>query len=767
MTRNTRLHYALSIAAIPSLVLIFCARLAVTGQIIAHGDAFTYFYPYWHAASEALSGGRLPLWNDKLFLGAPFLANGQTGLLYPPNWFVWAVGSDAPAALNLSILMHLTWAGLGTLVLLRAAMRLGLQAAVAGAALYAVGGALTTHAAQINQLQGLAWLPWLFALLDLARRRPGRWGPLLAGALAMQVLTGHTQTVFISVVGLAAAALWWAWRDGACSPRRGRFGGLIVLLLAGGAAALLALPLLAPMLELSGLSNRAGGLPINEVVSFSLHPFMLGRALLPNYDVPVYGEFIATVGIAGLALAVLGAWWARKDAHWQAWLVVMAVGLVLGVGKWNQFYWQLGKLPGFNLFRVPPRWLALWGLGAAVLAAYALDRLAKAGEQDKNAVSAIPRWLLGVFGAGVAALVGVTYLAPKAKGLDVSGLVEPQRLELFAWLVTLLIVLGVLARGRAHAVAGILSGLALGELFVAAYLMPMPFNRLTAREAFTEPRVAIQYMLDHAGDGAPARYLSIAGTGYIPADSSSIEAAHADLRPEAMFDLLEATKLKDVVAPNLGMVWRLPSVDGFGGGVLPLEAYTAFTGQQLVDQPATDGRLRETMDGVTAEALAWLAGADVRYIIVEPSVDIVDDEWMLVAAGDVKLYAFTGESERTRLVLPPESGEPVSGTATITEYAPEALTIVTDSPRDGALWLMDTYYPGWRATIDGEPVQIERVAGNFRQVQVPAGEHVIEMTFRPTSWPAALVVGGVAWIGLAGAVLWGVRSRRGEAQEIP
>ncbi len=70
--------------AIPALVLIFFARLAFTNLILARGDTFVYFYPYWHAAAEAFRAGRFPLWNDLLFMGAPFLANSQVGLFYPP-----------------------------------------------------------------------------------------------------------------------------------------------------------------------------------------------------------------------------------------------------------------------------------------------------------------------------------------------------------------------------------------------------------------------------------------------------------------------------------------------------------------------------------------------------------------------------------------------------------------------------------------------------------------------------------------------------------
>ena len=67
------------------LVVLFFHRLALQGYILARGDVYLYFYPYWEAAATALREGRLPLWNPYLFMGAPLLANSQAGFFYPPT----------------------------------------------------------------------------------------------------------------------------------------------------------------------------------------------------------------------------------------------------------------------------------------------------------------------------------------------------------------------------------------------------------------------------------------------------------------------------------------------------------------------------------------------------------------------------------------------------------------------------------------------------------------------------------------------------------
>ena len=67
-----------------------------------------------------------------------------------------------------------------------------------------------------------------------------------------------------------------------------------------------------------------------------------------------------------LALAVIGL--LTSDRRRWPWLALVIVGVLLALGYYNPLNWTLASLPGFNLFRVPARWLALVTLGLAMLA---------------------------------------------------------------------------------------------------------------------------------------------------------------------------------------------------------------------------------------------------------------------------------------------------------------------------------------------------------------------------------------------------------------
>ena len=80
--------------------------------------------------------------------------------------------------------------------------------------------------------------------------------------------------------------------------------------------------------------------------------------------------------------------------------------------------------------------------------------------------------------------------------------------------------------------------------------------------------------------------------------------------------------------------------------------------------------------------------------------------------------------------------------------------------------LLDSYYPGWRAYVDGKQAEILRANYAFRAVRVPAGKHRVEFVYRPRSFYAGLSVTSVALLIGIVALFWEPlrrSSRGGEA----
>lgn len=875
------------------LALLLYAPLLWTNRVYASGDILLYFYPYRDAAASALREGRIPLWNPYSFLGVPLLANPQAAVLYPLHWpLSWL---PVTRQLAWSAALHTWILGMGGYALLR---RWGQSAwaALAGGLVLAGSGFYGGLVGHINQMNGAAWLPWAWWVL--AGVDTGDWRAWLRRAaefgllVALMFLAGHTQTVFINLAGLGAWVVWpllwppiwrqrgrWRARFNAMLPRLGVYALGVTLGLSASGAQLL------PTLELSGLGLRSGGLSYAEASSFSLRPLKLLWTLLPSYglvDLSVvfatmgYSEFVAYVGLAGLGLAAWGAWRGRGAAR-NAGLLLAALGLFLALGRWNPVYYLLyWAVPGFDLFRVPARWMMLYTLGMAILAGVGVD----AGRG----------WMRG-----------------RA-----------------AWLLPLVVAL-----------AGV-------ELIAAA--QALPHTHPTAPQAVYDVRTAPAHLRSDPARSAlhPAaagRFVSMSTLTFDPGDMADYrrilrEGARPLLDESEFAELITALKSQEILAPNLALLWRVPSVDGFDGGVLPLQRYldlvTLFVPPGAI---VPDGRLREQLPrvppagllalfnvqyvitdkvrdlwlddvyydrqigarldavypqtsldnptdfpathlhligyvdgaaaalaggtrtvgrvhvaGVTAEGmsqadfdltagdrpgaqladpaldspLAAAAGAQVAYRDVEggrqeylvklplptamrpttitvawqgapaplvvQAATLVDartgqfaallpsdrGHFRLVHSGDVKVYENLDVLPRAYLAqqtvaaadaaaaldlirdrapglrgaavvegwpeaVPLPAAQATPGKAQIVSYAPERAVIRTRSQAPALLILADTFYPGWQATVDGDPAPIYRTNVLLRGVPVPAGEHEVIFRYAPASWRRGLL----------------------------
>jgi hypothetical protein len=678
---STRVSFACVLGTLAVLCVLAFAPLAFGAGILGRGDTFTYFYPYWHARNAAFMSGALPLWAPELFAGVPLLANSQIGALYPPNWPL--VVFSPPDGIRISIFLHLIWAAWGMAVLVRVHLGAGGAAAFAAGAAFALGGSVVTRIEQINQLQGLSWLPWV-TLAFMTAARPdlplhARVRPTvgLAAALALQFLTGHTQTLFMTLVTLGLVALEQAVsRAGAASLKRAA-AALMRASLVLGAAGVLALSLTAPQwaatLELNALSNRSGGLNPDEATAFSLEPPLAARGLLPAYDRPALGdwlngEFIAYIGVVGFGLLVFAAAARSRRPGRSLGFVLVAFGLFAAFGLWNPVYYGvLAHLPGFNLFRVPARWLAVFALGAAWLAAWAVEHIARepaiAIARGRGAAAGLcALGLLAAAPLGVAVYNRALGPASTAAPVGASTLIGWGAAALST--AAALVLARVLARRfratAGHWAAAVLAAALAIELMAAARAMPA--HDLAPPEAYTSGRfTAHQLAVLTADEQPPRRVLSASNLFFDPGDRAALEARFAaeGWNASAVRNAFIAIKWKDVYGANYPLIGGVPSIDGFDGGLLPTAAYTAFTAPLLpADTPfgalrVVDGRLRERLiapecGGLCLPDARWLDMLDVGYLVVDKTYDL----WHEGVSYDTTFALSTGAAHTAAPVAP-------------------------------------------------------------------------------------------------------------------
>lgn len=158
---------------------------------------------------------------------------------------------------------------------------------------------------------------------------------------------------------------------------------------------------------------------------------------------------------------------------------------------------------------------------------------------------------------------------------------------------------------------------------------------------------------------------------------------------------------------------------------------------------------------------------NVRYVLTPPGMSLPEPRFRRVFLGDLAIYENTAALPRAwvvpRSVTLPErlealahvtapgfdprrevvlevpvgiepAGEPrVPGSAVIERYEEDDVAIVTESASPAWLVLADTWYPGWKASVNGVAAPILRANANFRAVRIPAGRGTVVFSYRPAA----------------------------------
>lgn len=137
-----------------------------------------------------------------------------------------------------------------------------------------------------------------------------------------------------------------------------------------------------------------------------------------------------------------------------------------------------------------------------------------------------------------------------------------------------------------------------------------------------------------------------------------------------------------------------------------------------------------------ANGNAWFVD-ELRY------VSNADDE--LATLGNINTKHTAVANEQYKAVLG-EAGQAGNSTVEMTSYEANELHYNVKSEKGGVLVFSEIFYPGWTCIVDGKDVEIGRVNYVLRAIQMPAGEHKVELKFDPQS---VHTTDAIAYIALA------------------
>ncbi len=686
-------------------------------------DQGDFFYPLKLYTADRLRAGEIPLWNPLSGTGEPWLANGQSGVFYPPT-ALFLLHSAALAG-ALFLLLHFGIAAWGARRFLKEE-NVSDAGALFGAAAFAASGLAASLSVYWNHFGAWAYLPGIAALARAGLR--SRASMLGFGALVgLQAMAGSPEISAATVV--LAAALAWSPRDEFPEPPSPQPRALRARRFAAGLGLGLALAawVIVPMAELALHSERRHAFAAAERDAGALTWHDAGT--LAGFTPASFGgSYLATLFLPPFVLVAAAAGFLEGDRRRLAWLLAVFAGLGILLAAAGPPGAWLRSLAPLDRVRYPAKWLAWTSFGVAALAGLGFDALRFAHESVRA------RALFGV--ASVAALAGAA-LAPLPPPVRLSCCVGAAALGFMALGFGRRPPFGSLLGGAAA--AGLVGALGLGLATLPRFA---PESQLTACPQSVAPlaRVAGRVVTPPMG----------ALWGWALRDGS-FDGALLERQREA---LLGYTNLQCRVS-TVRTAAPLPTAAAaaIAGAIGPAEdaGPAGAAGARVLWTPFAPARLpsRKVGDFYRAPLAPYRPRLSyVRGYRVEPSAERA---WARVASGQIDL---TREVLLDRRPVPDPAGDDAHPMllARLVEDAPERVVAELTASFPGLLVLADLDYPGWIAEEGGRPLPILRADGFFRAVALPAGTHRVVFRYRPMSFYAGAGVSVLALLALL--ALW-------------
>ena len=732
-------HLVFDPVLIALLMAGFWWKLVLTNQYtwLESPDLSYQVLPWFQFQAGEFHSGRVPLWDPYMWNGQPLIGQAQPGTAYPLNWLLFSL-PQRDGWIKLSwlhwyfVAMH--WMAAVFMYWLLRDLGLRRIASIAGGMVFALSGFMG-HIDWPQMLNGGVWFPLviLFLLRVFRGVRPVSSAALSGLFLGFAWLSGHHQVP--TYIGLSVAALWLfhILRKGQIHWNFVRLAALsAAFAIAGGALQIL------PAYEYGHRAKRwvGGDEPVgwNQEVPYSVHrEYSFNAVSVLGIVIPGWHRNApAYLGISAFAFACLSIAMLWRDFHIKLFAFLGIGGLLLALGEANVLHGILYSLaPLVEKARSPSMAAIIFNFSFSALTAYFLNHISNIAE------GLWPRR----FTHGLAAFAAVLFLGMWARAMVVgpNGLGD-ERMILTAGFA--LLAAGLLAAWRNASLpattiavlAAILMTVELG-IVTGAHLphrldkhRTIFLNKMQQHHelaAFLKRQGLVRTEI--ADDGIPFNFGDWHGIetyrGYLASITENLHRLEMDEPRMLQMFSVKYTVRKEPQRVDQEMV------------------YKAENGLNVYLNPGAFPR-----SWVVHEVRAWNDENVLRAALRDPNVDLLT-------------VAFAGK--------PPANLEQCAGEdgVQVKSHTSGGVTLEARLGCRGVVVLNDTYYPGWRAQVDGRPAEIIELNGAIRGVVVERGLHRVDFRYRP----ASVIVGAILTLAalLAAVALAVIGARRARAQTPP
>ncbi len=700
-------------------------------------DVVSFIYPMQIYAIDLLKNGVLPLWNPLILAGTPLMANFQSAPFSPMN-FLYFIFSNIDAW-SLQIIFQPLLGSIFLYLLLRHLQR-SKWASIAGGLFYSFAGFM------------LIWLEWnghslvaaffpLIILLTLKFLESGKniYGILLSIVIALQIFSGYPQVILyeflsLGILGLAFNHKWIL-----------NLKKVILLSIFICVGVGLASIQILPGLELLNSSqrkieineNKWAFLPWQMVITF-VAPDYYGNHSTYNYWGPA--DYTLSTGYSGVIvviLACLGILVYTKEKAVKFSMGIIALALFMAFP--NPLTVAI-KESGFLGLQAASahRITVLFNLGFAILAAFGLDAILQKRVDLIKITRSLYIPIVLLFGFGIATVFMIINYGKELPDLN-SNLIVGVRNLLFPTglliLASLLLFLSLRFKKFATHITLFLILLSLFELFRFGW----KFTPFSPKE-FVFPKTPVLEFLQ-----SQEKPFRVAAENVIPINMmmpyriETIEGYDA-VYPVVVAKYLAVLNSNQIDAKAMG---RYGSVTNMDSPLLDLAnvKYIFALKKDKDGKPDSTGEipdkfkrpfLRQVFEDKSVVILENTRAKPRAFFIADWDVE-TDDQKTLAKLIDED---FIGNKKIIVKNNIDQMGVNLGNDSSVSfvryNGSDDLMKVKTD--HDGFLFISDSWYPGFKAEVDGLDVPVLQANYAFRAIPVKNGTHVVRIYYQPDSF---------------------------------
>ncbi len=701
-------------------------------------------YPWKNLTVSSLKKGELPLWNPYNAAGTPLSANFQSAVFYPLNILFFTMPFQIAWTLN--VILQPLLAGLFLYFYLRN-LNLDKLSSVFGSISFSFSGFFIAWMEWGTVLHSALWLPLILLSIDkifnhfidnqkskisfdpelkteghIKNKKLLIWSFIFVFSLTSSFFAGHLQTffyLFIFSIVYLTARLFQYGKD-----RRVLFLFAICCLL----FAILTLVQWYPTLQFIILSARdidqiswltpGWFIPIQNLIQFVAPDFLGNPTTLNYWGIWNYAEFVGYIGIVPLIISFYALFF-RKDKKTLFFGTAFFLSLIFVLPNiFSQIPFQL-KIPLIYTSQ-PTRLLFIADFSLSILAALGFNHLAK--EKNKKAMLYVLAIFLLVFASLWFFVLNFGRETLSLENLKVArqNLILPSAIFILTALVLLVLVL----HSSGNKLKTRISKFILFTLVVITVFdllrFGWKFTPFTKKDYLFPSTPLISFLKNQK---EPFRVISVDSRIFPPNFSGVFGIQSLDV-----YDPLYLKRYGELIAASERGKPDINPPFGFN---------------RIINPKNYESSLISLLNVKYILSLSEINSPNLKKVFTDGNTIVYENSSVIPRAFFVKnvlsatskqeaidfLFNIEYKLNETAVVEEENNRFKIAfnvGQVDFVKYGENRVLIKTRNTDEGFLVLTDSFYPTWKARIDGEETKIHLTDYNFRGILVPEGQHVVE-----------------------------------------